>query len=758
VPERIGTYEILGELGYGATGIVYRARQASLNREVALKVLSAPLASDPEYVARFHREAEMAAALDHPLIVTVYDTGAAEGCHYIAMRYVRGVTLETALQGRSPDTAAALGIGRQIAEALAYAHSKGIVHRDLKPANVLVTPDGRIALADFGIARAAESTGHSLAGQIIGTPEYMSPEQAHGQPADARSDLYSLGMLLYRMLAGRPAFTGGDVISLLVRQAQEEPPWLLDLNPSVPPAVAEVVHVCLAKERSARYQSATELLAALDEAVKAPAARAAAPTGVAAASPPAEIAALSVDIVRSRQLAQPGAAHAPVMMSAYRALVQSVLSEHSCLGHCWSGDGLLALFGQVDQAVYAGKSIQRALPKLNREQGAAGRGAIRVRAAVDWGEVPWRPGAPVGELTSRALDGAGHLQKAAQPGEVAASWAAYLQLKQRQGFLAGPRSGPLAGAYCWSEWQEQQEVAPAQPSAEALMDPAVASQLKAALAMQALDAPRSEGTPWFRLLGVIIAVAAVSLAMVAIGRSLSGGARRGPHAASGSAGRAPLSTKKTAPAAGAASTALASPSTPLLLPTAGELTWTYAETLGQPATTQHVTDSVGGAFAAGDERLARLASSDARRPVLLVRMRVDGLAVYGALGPDGRTQATRFDPPWRMLPNPIPLDAPLLQEFRIEAVEGQASGTNGRSRVTLTVGGQAERRSVPAGLFTAHPFQMIEEVVPGASGLAMRVEHTGWLAPAAGIIEEQVATIRGNDRQVIARVLEAKSF
>lgn len=787
--ERIGSYEILGELGRGASGVVYRARQASLNREVALKVLSETLAADPDYVARFHREAETAASLDHPLIVTIYDTGVADGYHYIAMRYVRGVTLDSALRSRLPEPAVALNIAGQIAEALAYAHGKGIVHRDLKPANVLVTHEGRIALADFGIARATESPGQTMAGQVLGTPEYMSPEQARGEKADARSDIYALGMILYQMLTGKPAFTGGDALSIIYRQVSEAPTPVRELRPEVPEAVAALVETCLAKDPDHRFQAAEAVYHALQAAGSAPSQPAPAPEIVApeaaiaganapgpatlpdaesaatlTAVPEQELAVLSVDIVRSTHLKQVTATDMlSALFGAYRTTANQTIHQNGSVDHVWSGDGLLALFPGVEPAVTAAQQIQRAMPRLNRDHHAEGPTALKVRAAVHIGPVPWQPGVPVGEVISLTLDVAGRLQKVAQPGEVAASWAAFSQLSRRAGFLPGPKTGPLAGAFCWSEWQEQQDVAPATPSSEAPLDPAVTNQLKAALAMQSLSAPSEGAAPWMRILGIALGIAAVSVVLLFIGRSLTstvrvdgGKAGRSPRLASrpdnvGKNGSSTVpATPTPAPAQGEGGAALA-------LPAEKELSWTYRETSGQPPMSATVTETLSGVATLPGQTVAKLSSTDRTQPMLLARVRPDGLAVYGAAAADGRAVGALYSPPYRLLPNPLPVGAPLDQEFSVEARDPNGGSRMGTGRARLTVGAGRQRRTVPAGSFEAYPFELQEEMTLPPEPPVTTIRK-GWVSPGAGIIEEQVTRQAGTLQRFVTRVLEAKSF
>jgi hypothetical protein len=263
------------------------------------------------------------------------------------------------------------------------------------------------------------------------------------------------------------------------------------------------------------------------------------------------------------------------------------------------------------------------------------------------------------------------------------------------------------------------------------------------------------------MIGAVVAVAAVTVAIWAIAGSLArqtkiaGTGRPASAAPTAKGNRAspPADREGTAPGSAAGEPSSVS----LGLPTSGELTWTYLETAGASGNPTRVTETLGGAFNLGGQAVARLASTDPSRPALLARLRNDGLAVYGRMAPDGRAPELLFTPPYRLLPQPLPLGAPLTQDFSVQARDVQGSPTSGSGRLTLNVGARSEKRTVPAGEFTAYPFQLVEEIAGPAMGV-FRVERSGWLAPGAGIIEEQLAATRGGDRRVVNRVLESKSF
>ncbi len=254
-------YELLDELGRGAMGIVYRARDKELDEVVALKILPDNLSNNPEAVRRFKVEARNARRLSHHHIVRIHDIGEEMGRKYISMEFVDGEDLKhrlrTSPEGRIP-AGAALGWSLQILDALAYAHSLGIVHRDIKPANIMLTSAGHVKVTDFGIAKMVDATGEgTIAGAIIGTPLYMSPEQVRGLPVDHRADIYGFGVLLYEMLSGRPPFTEGD----LAYQHLHEPP----ARPAdVPEELWQILERCLAKDREERWEDASALREALE--------------------------------------------------------------------------------------------------------------------------------------------------------------------------------------------------------------------------------------------------------------------------------------------------------------------------------------------------------------------------------------------------------------------------------------------------------------------------------------------------------------
>jgi eukaryotic-like serine/threonine-protein kinase len=263
----IGGYTILNKIATGGMGIVYRARKEVLDRIVALKVLNPELVTRQQHLDRFLREAKIAASLDHPAIVKVFDVGEDLGLYFIAMEYVDGKDLRTLVTEAGPFAPRkALCIARCIAEALAYAHHRGLVHRDIKPANIMLTSNGDAKLVDFGLARLAEESHEvTVTGQIIGTPLYMSPEQCRGSPLDARTDLYSLGATLYFMLTGKVPFAGKTTLALISRITNEAPIPIASLVPTMPPRVTALVQRLMAKSPSARLRDGQELVQTIDE-------------------------------------------------------------------------------------------------------------------------------------------------------------------------------------------------------------------------------------------------------------------------------------------------------------------------------------------------------------------------------------------------------------------------------------------------------------------------------------------------------------
>ena len=251
-----GRYEILDKLGEGAMGVVYRAKDQALGRIVALKMLTAEYGAEDELHKRFQREAEAIGRLNHPSIVQVFDMGEAEGHLYMAMELLDGEDLRHLIEKQVEiPLADRARILREICEGLGYAHSRGVVHRDIKPANILVMTSGRVKILDFGLARVATRQTITRRGVILGTPDYMSPEQAMGKTVDARSDIFSAGGVFYDFLTLQKPFKGKTLHSVLYQIISEEPDPILTLNPDVPARLARVVHRMLDKDPEKRYQS-----------------------------------------------------------------------------------------------------------------------------------------------------------------------------------------------------------------------------------------------------------------------------------------------------------------------------------------------------------------------------------------------------------------------------------------------------------------------------------------------------------------------
>src|SRR4051812_4804849 len=259
-PQKIGRYEVIGELGKGAMGLVYKALDPMIGRTVAMKTMRVDVhgMESDEMLKRFQNEARAAGVLNHPNIVTIYDAGEQDGLFYIAMEFIEGVTLHSLiLQNRVLPVEQIIDVSRQVCAGLDEAHSHGVVHRDVKPANIMIQPDNTVKIMDFGIAKAGG--GLTSAGQVLGTPNYMSPEQVKGRQLDGRSDLFSFGVMLYEMVTGEKPFTGQNVTTIIYKIVNEHPIPPRELDSTIHPGLSAVIQRALAKSPDERYQTGAEL-------------------------------------------------------------------------------------------------------------------------------------------------------------------------------------------------------------------------------------------------------------------------------------------------------------------------------------------------------------------------------------------------------------------------------------------------------------------------------------------------------------------
>ena len=272
LPERIGRYRVYGELGRGAMGVVYRADDPLLNRAVAIKTIL--MSSDPavraEYEARFQQEAKAAGGLNHPNLITIYDIGREGDIAYMAMELLEGVELREMMRSGRLELPFVLEVLAQVADGLAFAHERGVVHRDVKPGNIMIVGGRRAKVMDFGVARMRASEIETQIGAVLGSPKYMSPEQVAGGRVDGRSDVFSLGVLLYELAAGTPPFAAPDVGQYMLQIAAATPAPPSDFNPALPPMLDLIVARALEKDPEQRYQSAADFAADLRACLEQP--------------------------------------------------------------------------------------------------------------------------------------------------------------------------------------------------------------------------------------------------------------------------------------------------------------------------------------------------------------------------------------------------------------------------------------------------------------------------------------------------------
>jgi hypothetical protein len=370
---RLGPYEILAPLGAGGMGEVYRARDARLGRDVAIKVLPPAFASDSERLERFEQEARAAAALNHPNLLAVYDLGRHDGAPFIVSELLEGETLRERIAAGPLPVRKAVDYAVQVAHGLAAAHDKGIVHRDLKPENLFVTSDGRVKILDFGLAKLTQAEPamggltalpttppNTLPGVVLGTIGYMAPEQVRGVAADHRADIFAFGTILYEMLAGRRAFTGETTMDAMTAILKEDPPDLPAAERHIPPALERVVTRCLEKSPAARFQSTRDLAFALEGL-------SASETGALPVVPPASasrrqiaaylpwlVAAVSVSAAVALFAASFGS---PAAQPVERLSV--VVPAENPLGFGWTPGLSLAISSDGSRLVYVGQNLGR---------------------------------------------------------------------------------------------------------------------------------------------------------------------------------------------------------------------------------------------------------------------------------------------------------------------------------------------------------------------------------------------------------------
>ncbi len=351
--DAIGRYQILGELGRGAMGVVYRAQDPTIGRTLAIKTIRLADVSDEAERTRLRerlvREAQSAGVLSHPGIVVVYDVGEDGDLTYIAMEFVDGPTLDKLLGGpEPPDQQTVLNVLRQTAAALDYAHKKGIVHRDIKPANIMIDGGGTVKIADFGIAKITASHQLTQTGLVMGTPNYMSPEQVQGKPVDGKADQFSLAVVAYEMLTGEKPFTGEQLTTVLYKIVSEDPQPVEHLNPTLGFAVSMVLTRALSKDPAKRYGACTEFIDALEAALKSKKGWQALARG-AGQSMPTEVVASGILAARPPAYAEP---EPPKRANAWRAIV-GVLAGMALVGLLFLGVQKWLLPGASQQAPVA---------------------------------------------------------------------------------------------------------------------------------------------------------------------------------------------------------------------------------------------------------------------------------------------------------------------------------------------------------------------------------------------------------------------
>lgn len=360
-----GRYELLQLLGSGGMAQVYRAHDKFLGRDVALKILREQYSEDEQFVERFRQEAQSAASLSHPNIVQIYDRGRSkDGRYYIVMEHVPGGTLKEHIQSRGPlEADSAAEVIAQIAAALRVAHRRGIVHRDVKPHNVLVTKKGDVKVADFGIAQAASATTISQTSQVLGTVNYMSPEQAMGEPATPANDLYSVGVVLYEMLTGKVPFKAGSPAAISMKHMNEPPRPPKELNPEVPEGMNALVMKLLSKDPEARHADAGELVEDLERL------RSGLPPAAAGVAPPADV---EVEYAADRSIV-PMSGAAPGLVRGVRGLRRKVPLALMVLA------ALLALLGAAGWHLWPGSvesSVAGTLQAVTSESSTSGRTTV----------------------------------------------------------------------------------------------------------------------------------------------------------------------------------------------------------------------------------------------------------------------------------------------------------------------------------------------------------------------------------------------